>query len=103
MSNTIYCKVLAKQHDIYDYHTLVFENLDNAEFGKNYVMCVVFPNWQSYIPEIGEVGYLNYKEVICGRDTWYDVQNNTFVPYNYSNLIFIKFVKEDKPNEDIIL
>lgn len=100
---TIHCKLLAKEIDICNYITVVFKNLDTAPFGQKYVMCVIYPNWESYIPEIGEVGYLTYKECIAG-DTWYDYESNSYIPYKYTNLQFMKFVKEiDICNKNIIL
>ena len=102
---TIKCKLVAKEDDILDYHTLVFNTLEsNAPFGKNYIMTTMFPNWQHRDIEIGEIGYLTYNEVVAGKDCWYDSEQNRMVPYNYSNLIFIKFVKEvDSSKKDIII
>lgn len=102
---TIKVKLLAKEQDILNYQTLVFQDLDNTSFGKQYLMCTCFPNWQSPVPSIGDIGFLNYKEVIAGRDTWYDSSTGKFIPYNYSNLIFIKFIKEqdNSSKKDIIL
>lgn len=99
---TIYCKLLAKEHDIGGYTTYVFKNLDNAPFGHQYLMCTRWPNWEHRNLDIGEKGYLTYKEVIAGVDSWYDGKD--FIPYNYTNIIFIKFVKENKDNlKQIIL
>lgn len=103
-TNTIHCTVLAKDTDIMNYSTMVFENLDNNSFGQRYLMTVIFPNWESYIPQIGESGFLTYTSVLEGVDTWYDKNRNIQVPYNYSNLIFIKFVKQVDPSKkDIII
>ena len=49
-------KLIALEHDILDYHTLVFKNLENnCPFGHRYVMVTVAPNWQSKIPEINDI------------------------------------------------
>ena len=65
-------------------------------------MVTRWPNWQHRNLELEEIGYLTYKEVIAGEDTWFD--GTKFIPYNYTNIIFIKFVKkEDNLNKDIIL
>lgn len=68
-------------------------------------MLVVWPNWESRVPDIGEIGYLNYEEARAGIDKYYDKNKQEFVVYNFTNLIFIKFVKEneDNFNKDIIL
>lgn len=67
-------------------------------------MCIRFKNWEHRNIDIGEIGYLTYREVEEGKDHWYDRDTNTFIPYNYTNLIFIKFVKAvDNSKKDIII
>ena len=96
---TFHAKLVAKQIDCFNYTTFVFQNLES----KEYVMCVMFPNWeQSYI-SIDEKGFVTVKYVEAGIDKWYDGKD--FVPYKYTNIIFLKFVKEEKEInlEDITL
>lgn len=101
---TIHCEVLAKEKDIYNYQTLVVKDLDNTNFGEHYRMLSVWPNWESRIPEIGEVGYLTYEYARAGIDKYYDKNLGKFIVYNFTNFIFIKFVKEqDNSIKDIIL
>ena len=102
---TLRCELVAKENDLLDYQNLVFKNLEpNPPFGKRYILCVRFPNWQHRELEIGEIGFLTYNEVIAGKDGWYDSESGNIIPYNYSNLIFIKFVKEvDSTKKDIII
>lgn len=84
------------------YTTYVFKNLDSVSAFDKYIMTTRWPNWQHRNIDIGEIGYLTYKEVIAGQDTWWD--GSQFIPYNYTNIVFIKFVKEkDNSNKDIIL
>ena len=101
---TIHCKLLAKEVDLMDYQTLVFKNLDKAPFGCEYCMVTVWPNWESYIPSIGDIGYLTYDSVTGGVDTYYDRTLDTIVKYNFTNLVFNKFVREvDNSKKDIII
>ena len=101
---TIHCKLLVKEVDLMDYQTLVFKNLDKAPFGCEYCMVTVWPNWESYIPEVGDIGYLTYDSVIGGVDTYYDRTLAAIVKYNFTNLVFNKFVKEiDNSKKDIII
>lgn len=95
----IYCKLIAKEYDL-NYINLVFKNLDPAPFGYNYTMCTVYPNWESYIPVIGDIGYLDYLECRAGEDKWWNRETQSFIPYNYTNIQFMKFVKETKDNSD---
>lgn len=84
------------------YTTYVFKNLDSVSPFDKYIMTTRWPNWQHRNIDIGEIGYLTYKEVIAGQDTWWD--GSQFIPYNYTNIVFIKFVKEkDNSSKDIIL
>ena len=100
----IKCKLVAKENDLLNYITLVFKVLEtNCPFGHSYCMVTVFPNWQSRIPELQEVGYLEYDEVTGGIDTYYDRCTDAIVKYNFSNLIFKKFVKEQDNFKDIII
>ena len=102
---TIKCRLVAKEVDLLDYQTLVFQLLEkNCPFGHAYCMVTVFPNWESKIPEIGDSGFLEYDEVEGGVDKYYDRVNNSMEVYNFSNLIYKRFVKEvDNSNKDIIL
>ena len=101
---TIHCELLVKEADIMNYQTLVFKNLDKAPFGCEYCMVTVWPNWESYIPKIGDIGYLTYDSVVGGVDTYYDRSSDSIVKYNFTNLVFNKFVKEqDNSKKDIII
>ena len=102
---TIHCELLAKEEDLMNYQTLVFKNLDKAPFGNNYCMVTVWPNWESYIPNIGERGFLTYNSVTAGVDTYYNRETSSIMKYNFSNLVFEKFVKEkvDSFKKDIII
>ena len=102
---TIRCKVLAKESDVLGYSTMVVKDLDNfGGFGHSYCMVTILPNWQGLIPEIGDDGYLSYNEVIAGKDKWYCPETGQMIPYNYTNIYFVKFVKEkDNSKKDIIL
>lgn len=101
---TIYCKVLAKEQDSLGYQTIVVKDLNNSKFGEMYRMISVWPNWESRVPEINEIGYLNYEFAQAGIDKYYDRNKGEFVLYNFTNFIFIKFIKEqDNSKKDIII
>lgn len=101
---TIKAELVAKEHDLLGYTTYVFKCLEaNIPFGHNYVMCTRCPNWDARNIDIGEIGYLEYEEVHAG-EKWYNPQDGTYVPYKYTNIYFIKFVKkEDNSKKDIII
>lgn len=90
----VFCKLIAFEKDLGGYTTLVFETLDDS-FSNKYIMCVMYPNWNQKNMEIGQEGFLKFIEVIAGVDKWFD--GNKFIPYNYSNWQFLKFI--EKPNQ----
>lgn len=103
--NTLKCKLLVKEDDILNYQTLVFKNLEiNPPFGHQYIMCTRLPNWNHRELDIGEIGFLTYNEVIAGKDHWFCPETGQFIPYNYTNIYFVKFVKEvDNFKRDITI
>jgi hypothetical protein len=103
MIYTTRVRLLAQEGDSLGYTTYVFDVLDNNEvtrLGSRYIMCTKFPNWDHREMYNGEEGFLTFKEVEAGKDTWFN--GNTFVPYNYTGIHFIKFVNKqviDKNHE----
>lgn len=99
---TVHAQLIAKREELDGYIVYVFKNLDNVPFGRQYIMCVRWPNWEEPIIELNEIGYLTFKEVIAGVDSWWD--GTKLVKYDYSNLVFIKFIIEPKQiKKDIII
>lgn len=103
IGKTIKATLIAKQEDYGGYITYVFENLNKTTVFDQYVMCVRFPNWNCIFPEIGDVGYVTYREVIGGRDTWYDPYSRTEIPYKYTDIHFLDFIPFKEKKSDIIL
>lgn len=94
-------KLVAKQEDSMGYVTYVFECLDKEIIKETkYIMCTRFPNWDHRKIELDEIGYLNFFEIRAGIDKWFD--GNKMIPYNYSNIQFIKFIAKKDQNKYII-
>ena len=73
---------------------------EKDHYDYKYVMCVRFPNWEQNIIEIGDEGFLHYKEIIPGVNKWFD--GKEFVDYNsFEGFQFIKFVKKLPKKEEI--
>lgn len=85
-------KLNAKNIDIGEYITYVFENIDPHTWDKHYIMCTQFPNWDQKTINIGDVGYVNVKYVKEGISQWYDGEKMNV--YKNTNVIFLKFVHE---------
>ena len=102
---TIFSQLVAVEKDLMGYTTYVFKCLEsNIPFGHNYCMVTRLPNWQHRDIELNEIGYLTYNEVIAGQDKWFCPETGQMVPYNYTNIYFIKFVKQqDNYKKDIII
>ena len=89
---TLKVKLVAKASDIGGYITYVFENFDFKTYEQKYIMCVQFPNWNQSEIFIGDIGYANFRYVKEGISQWYDGEKMQV--YKYTNVIFLKFVKE---------
>ena len=95
-------ELLTYREDPGEYIIYVFRDLANY---SKYIMCTRFPRWETPPVKVGERGYLNYKEIIAGRDMWFNVETNEFVYYAYNTIQFINFVPETPPTnlEDLVM
>lgn len=100
---TIKARLLSLREEVGGYITYVFENLDSLNLYDKYIMCKRFPNWETPFINIGVKGFLNFKEVIAGKDTWYDHESGSDIAYKYTDIHFINFVEDKKSQPDIIL
>ena len=85
---TRYVKLVAKKEEPGGYVVLVFLDLTS----EKYIMCTRLPNWETEIPDFNIPGFLQVREVISGKDSWYDGERNHY--YKYTALYFWDFVKE---------
>lgn len=81
---------IAESQDSMGYCNYVFEDLNYTDPDFQYLMCVRFPNWNQASFNIGDIGFVTVRYVREGIDKWYDGTN--FVPYKYTNLIFLKYI-----------
>ena len=100
---TIKSQLLTYENDLGGYITYVFKNLDSINNYDRYVMCTRFPNWETPNVNIGEIGFLKYKEIEGGKDKYYDNHENLFKSYKFNGIHFIDFVAIKQNNKDIIL
>lgn len=102
---TTLAKLVAKQIDIGEYVTYVFEVVEEEErkrLNTKYIMCTRYPNWNHGTIDEGEVGYLDFEEVRAGIDKWFDGEKMVY--YNYNNIQFNKFVpKSAKDKHEYIM
>ena len=99
---TYHVKLNAKDSDVGDYTTYVFENLDSSDYNNKYLMCVQFPNWNQGTINIEDIGYVNVRFVKEGISQWYDGEKMNV--YRYTNLVFLKFIKEPtKVNNEFVV
>lgn len=85
------------------YVMYVFRNLDSEDWDSMYIMTVRFPNWHSPSLQVGDKGYLKYKEVEAGKSTWWDNNSQTNIPYSYDNVIFEDFIHDRKKDLTVLL
>lgn len=92
-------KLVASCEDFGHYTHYVFEVLEeDLRKQTKYILCTMFPRWESVPITIGEVGFVEFVEIKAGITTWYDKECNQQIPYNYDMVQFIRFVR--KPIED---
>ena len=99
---TLHGKLVAKNIDIGNYITYVFENLEATTYEDKYIMCVQFPNWNHEEIQLEEEGFVNIRYVKEGISQWYD--GNKMNYYKYTNIIFLKFIKkQEQINNNILI
>lgn len=92
MKTTIRGKLVAKLDE--QYTTMVFQNLDELNDSLlRYVTVTKLPNWTGSIPNIGDVGFLEYEYVNAG-DEYYQRNTGVKETYKYTQCYFLNFVKE---------
>lgn len=76
------------------YKHIVFQNLDEQDdsFIK-YITTSVCPNWEGYIPNVGDSGFITCQYVNAGDS--FTTSNLTKEYYAYDNCYFLSFVKEN--------
>lgn len=89
---SIKAKLLYELPQYMGYTIYVFKNLEPFSWENEYVMVLKFPNWQGYLPEEDDEGYLEFKSSTANESTWWDGSEKH--TYKYSNFIFYKFVKD---------
>jgi hypothetical protein len=55
-------------------------------------MCTKCPNWENGDLKLQQEGFLKYKPVHAGFDTWYDPKTMTTNYYKYSGNYFMEFI-----------
>lgn len=88
---TLHAKLKAVCNEELGYKTLVFEDLEFKDSDFKYITCILFPNWNHTPIKLGEEGYLQIRYISAGKDKWFDGKD--FIPYKYTNIQFLKFVK----------
>ena len=95
-------KLITIRKDAGGYIVYVFKNLFPVNNEDKFIMCTRFPNWNCGELEVGDVGYVKVQIVEAGKNSWYDVEQQKLIPYNYSGIHFLDFVYE-KPKKDIVM
>ena len=71
----LHAELLEAVRDVEGYVTYVFQILDQQRtylVSTDYLMCVRYPNWDHQEVNIGDKGYLEVKEVVGGKDQWFN-------------------------------
>ena len=95
-------RLITFREDIGGYIVYVFENLENTNSFDKYIMCTRFPRWETPFVNIGDIGFLKFREVEGGVDKWFDTETHEHVLYNYTGVHFLNFIPI-KQSSDLIL
>jgi hypothetical protein len=96
ISSTIsYCEVL--ECDQYIYSNIVVKDLET----ECLEIITIFPNWNGYIPEKGDIGYIKYREVEAGDE--YVTPTGERKNFKYNMTFFDKFVLKTEDNEELTI
>jgi len=98
LTKTVYAELITFKHGCWGYITYIFKDLTSGE----YISCTRFPHWDCPDLDIGDKGFLKFREVHAGTSKWYNKDTGTFIPYKYTGVHFLDFVYE-KPKKDIIM
>lgn len=94
ITKTVHGKLVAKKEGLY---TIYVFQIDNNE----YIMCTKLPNWSISNLHLNDTGFITIEEVQQGEE-YIDRITQSKKVYNFSNIYFKEFVKDNK-TEDIIL
>ena len=90
---TIRCKLVALNEGTYTVYVFEDLNKDFTDIHK-YIMCTRVPNWNtSDVPEINDIGYLQY-QFVNGGDKYFKAVTETMECYKSTAYYFINFIKE---------
>lgn len=90
--SVVKASLVAFKEEFGNYIVYVFRNLENLSNEDKYIMCTRLPNWQTKDINLGDIGFLSYKYITAGEDSWYNSETNEYIPYKYSNNYFINFI-----------
>lgn len=96
-------ELLTFRNEFGGYIVYVFRNLESCGLTDKYIMTVRFPNWNCPLLNVGDTGFLKYKEVEAGKSTWWDNNTQTNVAYKYDNVIFEDFIHDRKKDLTVML
>lgn len=94
-----YSQLIEEREDMGQYTIYVFKNLNDNSF----IMCTRLPNWQTPMLKKGDIGYLQYQEVIAYETKYFDVLTNKEKYYNYNGVYFLNFVKEKQQPSELLI
>lgn len=101
--HVVRAKLLTYRNEFGGYVIYVFRNLEDDTVIGKYIWTIRFPNWNCPVLKVGDIGYLQYKEVEAGKTTWWDNNTQTNVFYKYDNIIFENFIPDKKEDLTVML
>lgn len=72
------------------YTQYIFRDLSNGKF----LLCTKLPNWDANHINLGDIGFLKYKEVVAWDTKYKDPRTGREQAYRYDGCYFDYFTKE---------
>lgn len=87
----IKARLVAKMDDG-QYVKYVFEDVHYTSPRYRFITMTRCPNWKGSPPTELQEGFVTFKSVDAGEDTYYCNMDQTFKQYNYTAIYYIEFV-----------
>lgn len=99
---SIKAKINVIRQEFGGYITYIFENLESTSWTNKYILVTRYPNWEDSFPNIGDVGYITYSEIICGEE-YFNTRTQKYEKYQSTHFRYDKFLIEQKIDNNYVM
>lgn len=96
---TIKAKLVLVQESVNGYINYIFKNQESTSWTNRYIYTVRYPNWEWGFPDVGEIGFLVYSQILAGSK-YFNTKTLKEDTYMYDHLRFDKFLRLTEKKKD---